>query len=823
MVAPAGCGKTEALNEARPHLGVVFNVALTTNGIPAAELGRAIVKAIAPKDVRNFGTLVDRSPPVSELITWIVRRLRSFHGTVIIDDFHRASGDEDGNTLISGVIDKTNVHLKWVIASRTNPDLPVGNWLSAGKLGMPIEEDELIFTPLEAGALAISLGLDIDDANLQTIHEDTAGWAIALRLSLDFWERTRSVQPLRLRTREVLFRYIESEIWDMLDSEDERLLLGAASLLQPIRSNILTEAGFEDVRSTLDRIRRVPLVMRSDTNKFYIHDILREFAIKRLRDRDQFTDVVRRLGKALHSYGEDADALRLFTEVGDHESTLSHLADNGLSLLDFGRGIAVTQAIKTLPKSMIIGNPVVFGLSGALDEMRGSFEAAEQQYRTALACDIPRNMRIPIAKRLATLLMNRSRARESVPILRKAIVPGISRADKTELSALLAIAYALTNDHEKSDEALISTENNVESLGPEPRARTFQFLAAASFYLNRYEEAEHFARKSAELSTSLNLHAHAARSYSVLYSITSLTAAEPATAVFAIKEWVTAAERGGDSIVHIAGLRASFITAIDCGNDAEAAIAEKLLEDLGDARSYHDTLPARIARAMSYGGKGQLQKAARVLATLLEKDLTSAERALRSAMLALIYAADRNHDTARTVLKSPALASLGEPSDLFSRRYHNLAQAYRALTLWLIENHAVARKIIALTDDVAGMAARDRTLVEVISRFVHMPTAAIDADTALEVSAPLDNLGLLGVARFIRACCTRHNEHAIKLTPSEFEVLRAFKTLSTEAEVAELLGKTKGTVHSQINSIIKKLNCSGRHEALVRARGEGWI
>ena len=62
------------------------------------------------------------------------------------------------------------------------------------------------------------------------------------------------------------------------------------------------------------------------------------------------------------------------------------------------------------------------------------------------------------------------------------------------------------------------------------------------------------------------------------------------------------------------------------------------------------------------------------------------------------------------------------------------------------------------------------------------------------------------------------------LTPSEIETLRAFEELGqTTAQIAAHLGKSYHTVDTQVKSIIRKLGCSGRAEALTYARKQGWL
>lgn len=825
LVAPAGTGKTEALLDVRPHLGVAFPVSLAAENVPAAELGRALVLALSPKDQRNYGTLVARSPSVREMADWLVRRLRGFRGTVIVDDFHRTQLDEHdrigASELLARVIDGTRQNLKWLIASRTMPAFPIGTWLSTGQVGLTIEEDELRFSEAETQELAKALDVEIDHVTAAAIHVDTGGWAIAVRLSLESWARTRSIEPLRIRTREMLHRYINTEIWQRLESDDVRLLLGAASLFTTVRPTVLKHAGFESPGATLDRIKRVPLITRLTASEYSIHDLLRDFARTWLTDNGHLSDVVHRMGQALQDLGLDGEALQLYAQVGDFERVVSHLSRKGLTLLDFGRRTTIELALASLPRSLWMEDPVVVGIRGALDESVGSFSSAEAHYRHALNSGLPLITVNPLRSRLAGLMINRGRPSEAIPILREAIASAANSLEEVALRANLAAALAQINAAEECLEEIEYVASQLNALDTETRARVLQRMAFASFYFRDYHGAEDYAKQAAELCNSLGLDALASRAYSVLYSIYSLTTAEPASASVAAAQWIAAAERGGDIVMHSNGLRVAYMTARDCGDDATAVNAERTLSAIGEAKSFRDGLPARIARSMYEAGIGNLAKAAAALTGISDKELTSAERALRASMLSVVRAAERNRVAARELL-GPSFVAITEV-DVFSRRYHNLAQAFRAFAFWLLDSASAARRALNLNEDVAGMAARDRALIDTITDFCHRPIETINQETAITITQPLRELGLHGIAQFLTSCCSGLDRDPVVLTKSELTVLQAFQRASTEIAVAEILGKSRYTVHNHLTSIIKKIGCSGRHEALEYARAQGWL
>ncbi len=61
------------------------------------------------------------------------------------------------------------------------------------------------------------------------------------------------------------------------------------------------------------------------------------------------------------------------------------------------------------------------------------------------------------------------------------------------------------------------------------------------------------------------------------------------------------------------------------------------------------------------------------------------------------------------------------------------------------------------------------------------------------------------------------------LTRSEIEVLEALSAGTAAKKIASERGRSIHTIHAQIRSVIDKLGCSGRGEALAMARQEGLI
>jgi DNA-binding CsgD family transcriptional regulator len=62
-----------------------------------------------------------------------------------------------------------------------------------------------------------------------------------------------------------------------------------------------------------------------------------------------------------------------------------------------------------------------------------------------------------------------------------------------------------------------------------------------------------------------------------------------------------------------------------------------------------------------------------------------------------------------------------------------------------------------------------------------------------------------------------------QLTPSEREILQLLAKGASTKDVAAKTGRSPQTVDTHIHSICRKLNCSGRREAIAIATDAGWV
>src|SRR5919107_579075 len=148
--APAGFGKTTLLSEWRMlHLG--------------AERPLAWVSLEEP----------DNDP--TRFLSYLVAAL-------ILDDYH-VIANEAVHDAISFLVDHLPPQAYLVIASRTDPPLPLARLRARGQM-TEIRADDLRFTPEETDAfLQGVMGLELPEGSVAVLEERTEGWIAGLQLA----------------------------------------------------------------------------------------------------------------------------------------------------------------------------------------------------------------------------------------------------------------------------------------------------------------------------------------------------------------------------------------------------------------------------------------------------------------------------------------------------------------------------------------------------------------------------------------------------------------------------------------------------------------
>jgi ATP/maltotriose-dependent transcriptional regulator MalT len=824
VIAPPGYGKTTVLRD----YATVDPAAVYVTLPEATNLEtfiRAIIAAAAPRALHAIGGLFDgRTGAELErlVIDWLVSRLTSFNSALIIDDFHRAAGDERVTRVIVAAIAATVGRMRWIVASREAPHFPMGSWIARGWMGLPISGDDLRFNADEGNELASALGIAVSGAEIDDIIRDTVGWPIGVRLALSLVARRRGAQQTRMQTRDALFALLDDEIWQNLDAE-LRELISAAALMPAPNISTLTAAGFINARTLMAHVfEKIPFIQPIGDDAFSIHDLFRDFVASRAPEPVSTMAVALRVGTALVADSNPADGLRLLISSGSTDDIRSALATHAFDLLETGHRALVGSALDYFAERKLDDDAVILAIRGAIAYADGGAANSANLYARALERGLEPQLRANVSRRLALNYINRNMQAEALNVLAPlGSDPELTVDDRLEIQAISAITVASAGKRAPGEvlELIDRLEKNLSQASPQIQVAMLQRLASAAFYAGDLGTCERLALDAAELAGELRLDTASATAYMTLYSVAGFADPDTTRAGVFLRSQAAAAERAGNLPLQIYALRSQYIFAATGGHLAEAATLDAMLAQQPDARTHRQSFAFRRARALVYVVGGELSKAEATIRSLPVTGLSAAERAHRDAFITVILLAQGNRDAATAATVRGLV--IDAAYDLWNRTESARAYAFRGLALWALDRPAQARK--AFDFDSTGLPQRDRILIGAIKQLCEQPHPLPNGDAVGALYHTLDKAGFAAYAALIRAVVER-DANDVQLSATEMAILREFDRYGGRAaDVAKALGKSKYTVQNQIQSAIRKLGCSGRAEALAYARRRGWL
>jgi ATP/maltotriose-dependent transcriptional regulator MalT len=818
LIAPAGFGKSEA---ARDALGNDAHWIDTPNNPASVEtLARLIIEKASPRSARALSAHLLR--PQSEenrahLAEWCASRLRSVEQPIVFEDFQNLCEDAAALKFVRTVVESTVPNVRWVIISRETPDLPVGTWLARDYMIMPVSAEDLAFDVSEAANVAHLLNVEIDSNSIEELVTDVGGWPLAVRLSLGAWERTRALPALRIRTRVVLFEFIEQQVWTDLNVDDQRFFEAAAHLNE-LRPRILGAAGFPEARLTLERLHlRLPLLSRLGNSTFRLHELFREFLIERSKlDVDRHLKLVTRLAQALERFGDFDGALSMHVRSESWDAALSLLSRHGTDRIENGHRTEILAALGRFPKRFL-DHPVVTGLRGLSLSLDGSYAVAKREIEEALKHDLSEPLRSTLIMQAALISFNLSRPGEGIAPLRDLMTDeSVEAKVRVSAAALLAQVAAVAGEIQLAHDAMGFCSSSLEVGSAELRAVMSHRLAYAHLCLGEAAVAEGFATECVQLARSIGLDAVAARGYSVLSAVAAATYSDTALSRKYADSCVRSAILAGDRPMQIYGLQSQLMVASYQGDDELYEETDRKLSELNADRSARLVMWMRFIKVIHEAGRGNVALAISTLQSPESSKFTASERAFCDALLGLLLAM-RRHDEAAALLDRPIL--MAAEKDFESRRLLAYAHAFHALGQWMNGKGRAARRMPA--PDFAAVTPRDAALLTVVTTICSTSRQTVTVRQLSQLTEPLLALQLDGHARFLRHVLAPAT--VTQLTRTELEVLRALKGGGTTSDVADRLGKSSHTVLTHLKSACSKIGCSGRAAAVSYALDMGWL
>ena len=402
--APAGFGKTTLLTEwlaagpagpADERLAAWLSLDRADND-PASFWAYVIaaLQTVAPGVGESALTLLQapQPPPVETVLTALLNDLGASTGDIVLvlDDYHVIDA-RDVQDAMAFLLDHLPPRLHVVIASRTDPALPLARLRARGEL-VETRAAELRFTPDEAAAyLNEMMGLELTARDVAALEGRTEGWIAALQLAaLSMQGRDDVAGFIAGFTGDdrYVVDYLAEEVLQRQSDRVQAFLLQTSILGRlsgPLCDAVTGQGGGKAMLEALDR-GNLFLVPLDDRRRWYrYHHLFADVLQARLLDEqpDQIPDLHRRASAWYQQNGEPAVAIGHALAAGDFERA-ADLVELTIPAMSRTRQEATVRGwLEAIPDEVVRVRPVLsVGFAGALLS-GGELEGVESRLRDA--------------------------------------------------------------------------------------------------------------------------------------------------------------------------------------------------------------------------------------------------------------------------------------------------------------------------------------------------------------------------------------------------------------------------------------------------------
>jgi len=404
VCAPAGYGKTVLLAEwvrSRPRPSGWLSLDAADND--PARFWRHTVAALDEAGLEvgeQIGPLLGPSAPPSfqNLVTALINELATDEAVLILDDYHvikSASVHES----VGFLIEHRPAGLSLVLASRTDPPLPLARIRAAGQLA-ELRAADLRFTAGEAAELLQQAVPALPEASAAALAGKTEGWAAGLQLaalSLRGRNDTAAFVAAFTGSHRYILDFLTEEVLER-QPQDLRNFLLQTSVLDRLSGSLCDAVtGRAGSQAQLERAERAGLflVPLDETRRWWrYHHLFADLLRARLRE-EQPSHEARLHRDAAAWYEQHAlpdDAIRHAVAAGE-TTWAARMIEEHFDVVYYQRGEAATIAawLAALPDDLVRGRPRLLlaqaqmaAASGRVADVERAAAAAE---RTAAAAD----------------------------------------------------------------------------------------------------------------------------------------------------------------------------------------------------------------------------------------------------------------------------------------------------------------------------------------------------------------------------------------------------------------------------------------------------
>ncbi len=276
---------------------------------------------------------------------------------VVFDNYQEVAASSALHKAVACALSEIPAATRVAVLSRAEPPPEYARHI-ANSLIAPVGWEDLQLT-LEETRLLAAARQTVCPAVVQTMHEQSNGWAAGLILMLERLRQSGAVDPVaRPESLETVFNYFAGEVFEELDTDSRNFLI-RTSVLPRITASLATAVtGNEDAANVLADLHKRQLFIdrcEGDTLSYQYHALFRLFLRAKAQESSttaEWNALVVASAEALAACGQAEEAVPLFVAGQAWESAIQMIVTQAQGLLTLGRWQTVRQWIELLPEAV---------------------------------------------------------------------------------------------------------------------------------------------------------------------------------------------------------------------------------------------------------------------------------------------------------------------------------------------------------------------------------------------------------------------------------------------------------------------------------------
>ena len=821
----------------------------------------AALQSAFPEAFHGVASLVEapRFPSVEHVVPLFINDLADLPDDLILvlDDYHLMR-TRDIHTLLEGLIEHVPPQLHLVLATRTDPPLPIHRWRANGYLN-ELRPADLRFTLEETEAfLTQELGSSVAHETAVSLEERTGGWIAIVRLAALTLRTTADpavfMEQLQRYPEHSIQSYLVEEVLAQLAPAVQELLV-KTSVLEQFCAELCTailgsETSLEHVQVTLNWLERSNVfIIRLDERQgwYRFHHLFGQLVKQRLQALSSAEELAMLHRRASMWYAEQGlieHAIEHALATGDVPGATSLVEAQFLPAFEQEQWVQLELWLRLLPEEQIQGSPVLLFAQAWILQVQGQLKdlprllTTAEQLLDASSNDV-RNLEDPHSRLLHALIATlwslfqyfTGQEQASLASARSALEwlpPGEEYVASTALVFLALSTQALGQE----DIALVALQQALRDHSTHLNSTARLLFAQAWVYLaaGKLHQVEHTARHLLQVAQE----AHIALSQNFAHWFLGVVYYEWHNLDAAIYHFsaVIANQHQAHLWVVQDAMRGLALAYQTQGLDSQAQeTAQGLLALVQEQHNIRELM-------MAYAFCGRI--------ALMQDEVEQAEQWLEMAgeqevLGPLMFFEDPPITTACLLLAKGAEVNVAHGQALLDKLLQHVESMHStrktiqvlALQAWAYdlqgrENEALEVLERALT--LARPGGFNRTfadlppLVNVLQGLRKRRKARKEVDTKLDTYIQ-DLLAAMSsrAAQPVSTEALLRQEGLESLTGRELQILRLLDEDLTNKEIARELVLTTGTVKVHTSNVYRKLSVSNRRAAVSLAKALGFL